>query len=68
MRNIAFEGIDTVFQNQLNKDINMINKDPFLFIFLKIKLTTFIKLVTKTPIANYCETTSQSRTKGLTLI
>ena len=32
MRNIAFEGIDTVFQNQLNKDINMINKDPFLFI------------------------------------
>ena len=32
MRNITFEGIDTVFQNQLNKDINMINKDPFLFI------------------------------------
>ena len=32
MRNIEFERANTVFQNQLNKDINMINKNPLLFI------------------------------------
>ena len=67
MRNIAFKGINTVFQNQLNKDINMINKDPFLFIPAD-KTNNLYKLVIKTPIVNYCKTTSQSRTKGLTSI
>ena len=32
MRNIEYERANTVFQNQLNKDINMINKNPLLFI------------------------------------
>ena len=32
VRNIEFKRANTVFQNQLNKDINMINKDPLLFI------------------------------------
>ena len=30
--NIEFKRANTVFQNQLNKHINMINKDPLLFI------------------------------------
>ena len=32
VRNIEFKRANTVFQNQLNKDINMINKDPLLAI------------------------------------
>ena len=32
VHNIEFERANTVFQNQLNKDINMINKDSLLFI------------------------------------
>ena len=32
VRNIEFKRANTVFQNQLNKHINMINKDPLLFI------------------------------------
>ena len=32
VRNIEFKRINTAFQNQLNKDINLINNDPLLFI------------------------------------
>ena len=32
MRNIEFKRANTIFQNQLNKDINIINKDPLLII------------------------------------
>ena len=32
VRNIEFKRAHTVFQNQLNRDVNMINKDPLLFI------------------------------------
>ena len=32
VHNIEFKRANTVFQNQLNKHINMINKDPLLFI------------------------------------
>ena len=32
LRNIGFKRANTVFQNQLNKGINMIIKDPLLFI------------------------------------
>ena len=32
MRNIEFKTANAVFQNQLNKDIDMISKDPRLFI------------------------------------
>ena len=32
LRNIEFKRINTAFQNQLNKDINLINNDPLLFI------------------------------------
>ena len=32
MRNIEFKTINTIFENQPNKDVNMINKNPLLFI------------------------------------
>ena len=32
MRNIEFKTINTIFENQSNKDVNMINKNPLLFI------------------------------------
>ena len=32
VRNTEFKAINTIFQNQRNKDINMINKNPLLFI------------------------------------
>ena len=32
VRNIEFKRINAVLQNQLNKDISMINKNPLLFI------------------------------------
>ena len=53
VRSIGFKGANTVFQNQLNKDIIMINKVSHCYLFLQTSLTTFKKLV-KTPIANYC--------------
>ena len=52
MRNIEFKRANTVFQNQLNKDINMINKDPLLFIpadksnnLYKVSKDTYSKLL-----------------------
>ena len=52
VRNIEFKKINTVFQNQLNKDINMINKDSLLFIpadksnnLHKISKDTYSKLL-----------------------
>ena len=51
MRNIEFKRANTVFQNHLNKDINIINKDPLLFIpadkssnFYKVSKDTYSKL------------------------
>ena len=32
MRNIEFKTINTIFENQPNNDVNMINKNPLLFI------------------------------------
>ena len=50
--NIEFKRANTVFQNQLNKDINMIKKDPLLFIpvdksnnLCKVSKDTYIKLL-----------------------
>ena len=52
VRNIEFKKANTVFQNQLNKDINMINKDPLLFIpadksnnLYKVSKDTYSKLL-----------------------
>ena len=52
MCNIEFKRVNTVFQNQLNKDINMINKDPLLFIpagksniLYKVSKSPYIKLL-----------------------
>ena len=52
VRNIEFKRVNTVFQNQLNKDINMINKDPLLFIpadksnnLYKVSKDTYSKLL-----------------------
>ena len=64
LHNIEFEIINTVFQNQLIKDINMINKDQLLFIpanksinLIQVSKDTYSKLL---------KTTSQNRTKNLT--
>ena len=53
VRNIEFKRANKVFQNQLNQDINMINKDPLLFIPLdksnnlyKVSKDTCSKLLT----------------------
>ena len=50
--NIEFKRANTVFQNKLNKDIIMINKDPLLFIpadksnnFYKVSEDTYSKLL-----------------------
>ena len=52
VRNIEFKRANTVFQNQLNKDINMINKDPLLAIpasksnnLYKVNKGTYSKLL-----------------------
>ena len=52
VRNIEFKKANTVFQNQLNKDINMINKDPLLFIpadksnnLYQVSKDTYIRLL-----------------------
>ena len=52
MRNVEFKRANTVFQNELNKDINMINKDPLLFIpadksnnLYKVSKDTYSKLL-----------------------
>ena len=52
MRNIEFKRANTVFQNQVNKDIYMINKDPLLFIpadksnnLYKVSKDTYSKLL-----------------------
>ena len=52
MRNNEFKRANTVFQNQLNKDINMTNKDPLLIIpanksnnLYKISKDTYSKLL-----------------------
>ena len=44
VRNIEFKRINTAFQNQLNKDINLIIM-TLCYLFRKIKLTTFINLI-----------------------
>ena len=62
MHNIELKWINAGFRNQLNKDIGMINKDPLLF----ISAEQTNKLQLKKPVANYCKTTSQNRTKDLT--
>ena len=49
VRNIDIKEIRAVFQNQLNKDINILIK-THCCLFLQINLTAFTKLV-KTPIA-----------------
>ena len=52
VRNVEFKRANTVFQNELNKDINMINKDPLLFIpadksnnLYKVSKDTYSKLL-----------------------
>ena len=52
VRNIEFNRANTVFQNQLNKHINMINKNPLLFIpanksnnLYKVNKDTYSKLL-----------------------
>ena len=52
VRSIEFKRANTVFQNQLNKDINMINKDQLLFIpadksnnLYKVSKDTYSKLL-----------------------
>ena len=62
MHNIELKRINAVLRNQLNKDISMINKNPLLF----ISAEETNKFQLKKPIANYCKTTSQNRTKDLT--
>ena len=56
VRNIEFKKANTVFQNQLNKDINMINKDPLLFI--PADKSNNLYQVSKDTISDYCLTTT----------
>ena len=64
VRNIEFKRANTVFQNQLNKDIKMINKG--LLLFFPADKSNHLYKINRTAIANYCKTTSQNCTKNLT--